>query len=70
ISSLSTDKLGTSVKEIVGGSFHSVALTDGGEVFTWGRRDYSGLGGGSDDVTIPTKLKLTSIRHIAAGGSH
>lgn len=38
--------------------------------FTWGRRDYSGLGGGSDDVTIPTKLKLTSIRHIAAGGSH
>ncbi|KAF4683923.1 hypothetical protein FOZ62_031889, partial [Perkinsus olseni] len=70
ISSLASDTLGSPVKEIVGGSFHTVALTKAGEVFTWGRRDYSGLGGGSEDVTTPTKLKLTNITHVAAGGSH
>ncbi|KAF4664227.1 Regulator of chromosome condensation [Perkinsus chesapeaki] len=71
VENLSSTKLGCSVKEIVGGSFHTVALTTEGEVFTWGRRDYSGLGGGNDDVTNPSKLsKLKNVMHVAAGGSH
>lgn len=35
---------GLSIKSLVGGEHHSIALTDGGELFSWGRLDMQELG--------------------------
>ena len=62
---------GLGVVSICGGSFHTVALTKGGEVWAWGRGDYCGLGNTTGDIPAPKRIHgLTSISSLAAGGSH
>ena len=60
------------VEYVSGGTVHSAARTRDGHVYSWGRRDYSGLplttGG---DIQPPTKIpSIHGIAHIACGGSH
>ena len=66
ISSLS----GKNVVDIRGGSFHTVALTESGDVYGWGRGDYCGLGLTAGDVAFPRRVDVSNVKAIAAGGSH
>lgn len=61
------------VDHISGGTVHSAARTHDGHVYSWGRRDYSGLpiGAHQSDIQPPMKIPtLSHIKHIACGGSH
>jgi len=60
--------------QIVGGGYHTVALTKEGNVFTWGNNEYGQLGHGDrEDKHIPTKVESLDglfIVKIACGGDH
>jgi parallel beta-helix repeat protein len=60
------------VPSIVNGDFHSLALTEEGSVWAWGRNDYGQLGNSStSNENIPVQVKdLNDITAIAAGRFH
>ena len=48
---------GMEIVDISAGNYHSVALTAGGEVYTWGKGDNGVLGtGGSSSASVPVLL--------------
>ena len=60
--------------QIVGGGWHTAALTNEGKVFTWGDNDFGQLGHGEyEHRHIPTKVESldgVSIVKIACGEWH
>jgi alpha-tubulin suppressor-like RCC1 family protein len=63
---------GVVVKHVAAGGFHSMVLTGGGEVFTWGRGYFGQLGHGDmDRQLVPKQVEgLTNVTDIAAGYYH
>jgi alpha-tubulin suppressor-like RCC1 family protein len=57
---------------VAGGGDHSVALTDGGDVWAWGYNGYGQLGDGTVTQRLtPVRVSLlTGVSGIAAGPSH
>jgi alpha-tubulin suppressor-like RCC1 family protein len=60
------------VKAIAAGGFHSLALTESGEVYAWGWNEYGQLGlGDTEDRLTPTKVEgLPRVKAVAAGYDH
>lgn len=61
------------VEFVDGGTVHSAARLQNGNVMAWGRRDYSGLAAvkATSDIQAPTLLPgLHGVAQIACGGSH
>ncbi|XP_065086376.1 probable E3 ubiquitin-protein ligase HERC4 isoform X2 [Ochlerotatus camptorhynchus] len=63
------------VVQIASGLFHSLALTNSGELFSWGANGYGqlGLGTTSEKIVTPTLVKSLAgipIAFIACGGNH
>ena len=62
------------VAQVVCGQSHSMALTDYGDVFSWGRGFEGQLGLGAQEVTLCPKyvhtFAGTPIAQLAAGGNH
>ncbi|GBE59543.1 regulator of chromosome condensation [Babesia ovata] len=50
---------GLRISKIVGGQFFTVALTAGGNLYSWGNRSYTGNGGDDDYATQRTPAKIT-----------
>ena len=65
--------LSSGVKDVVGGHFHSCALTNAGAVLCWGRNDFGQLGIGSTaNVSVPTAVVGLSsgVTAISANGEN
>ncbi|KAF5898054.1 putative E3 ubiquitin-protein ligase HERC4, partial [Clarias magur] len=63
------------VVQVACGNFHSLALTKGGEVFSWGQNKYGQLGLGKSvelqpDPSLVRSLVGVPVTQIAAGGAH
>ncbi|XP_074535241.1 E3 ISG15--protein ligase HERC5-like isoform X2 [Halichoeres trimaculatus] len=63
------------VSQVACGNVHSLALTKGGEVFTWGRNSHGQLGLGKDvslqqEPARITALTGVAVTQISAGGTH
>ncbi|XP_055576779.1 probable E3 ubiquitin-protein ligase HERC3 [Falco cherrug] len=63
------------IVQIACGDEHAMALTRGGELFTWGQNAHGQLGVGSQTTCIPEpqlveRLKGISLAQIAAGRAH
>ncbi|XP_029999720.1 E3 ISG15--protein ligase HERC5-like [Sphaeramia orbicularis] len=63
------------VKDIAGGSWHSLLLTDGGNVFSWGMGQEGQLGLGEKTVHVSTPCllsysQLVEVTHLQAGDSY
>ncbi|XP_075356676.1 E3 ISG15--protein ligase HERC5-like isoform X2 [Mycteria americana] len=63
------------IVQIACGDQHAMALSRGGELFTWGQNAHGQLGVGSQTTLIPQpqlveRLKGISLAQIAAGGAH
>ncbi|KAM6206524.1 putative E3 ubiquitin-protein ligase HERC4 [Sarcoramphus papa] len=63
------------IVQIACGDQHAMALSRGGELFTWGQNARGQLGVGSQTTLIPQpqlveRLKGISLAQIAAGGAH
>ena len=57
--------------ELAGGQWHSLALTDAGEVLAWGRNNAGQLGDGTvTDRNLPTPIGLAGITAVDAGAEH
>ncbi|XP_048365977.1 E3 ISG15--protein ligase HERC5-like isoform X2 [Sphaerodactylus townsendi] len=61
--------------QIACGDHHSMALSKGGQLFSWGQNDYGqlGLGGEMTSSREPQRVQALDgipLAHIAAGGSH
>ncbi|XP_014251481.1 E3 ubiquitin-protein ligase HERC2 isoform X1 [Cimex lectularius] len=57
--------LSHTIVKIACGSSYSAAVTDKGELFTWGRGNYGRLGhGSSEDVAVPTIVSALKGLHI------
>ena len=69
---LSSKNESDQIRIISGGTVHCAALSNEGNVITWGRRDYSGSPPDtSNDIQAPRQLdSIKNIKHIACGGSH
>ena len=56
------------------GHLHSVAITQGGELYSWGRGDHGRLGhGDTKDQMVPRRVLALSenfVRGVACGGAH
>jgi len=62
-------------KKIVGiscGAFHSIAITDDNNAYTWGNGVFGALGHGSrSHLSMPQALTLSgNVAHVACGASH
>lgn len=60
---------GKVIKEVAVGMVHVIALTEGGEVFTWGKKEYAQMGdmGVSDEPSLIPALSSGQVIGIAAG---
>jgi len=66
---------GRNVSALVGGAYHSVAVTADGKLWTWGNNSYGqlGLGYTSSGVNVPTEVTAfagMTVTHAAAGYYH
>lgn len=64
--------MGKTVKWIHAGHRHSAAVTDTGELYTWGVGDFGRLGhGDSNSRHLPTKVEdLSNVGSVASGTAH
>jgi alpha-tubulin suppressor-like RCC1 family protein len=62
---------GNKVKEAVCGFYHTVALTESGDVYTWGEGKQGALGHGDwETINMPRKVEgISNVTQISAGGS-
>jgi alpha-tubulin suppressor-like RCC1 family protein len=58
------------LKMVASGQFHSLALTDSGEVFVWGRNDVGQLGLPESSDTLPKPLPLPSKTVYVTAGAY
>uniref|UniRef100_A0A8C5UM04 Uncharacterized protein n=1 Tax=Malurus cyaneus samueli TaxID=2593467 RepID=A0A8C5UM04_9PASS len=63
------------IVQIACGDQHAMALSRGGELFTWGQNTHGQLGVGSQKTLTPKpqlveRLKGIPLAQIAAGGAH
>ncbi|XP_074886416.1 putative E3 ubiquitin-protein ligase HERC3 isoform X1 [Buteo buteo] len=63
------------IVQIACGDQHAIALSRGGQLFTWGHNTHGQLGVGSQSALIPQpqlveRLQGISLAQIAAGGAH
>lgn len=63
------------VVRVYAGEYHAMALTDGGDLYGWGRNDKGQLGlGHTNQVLVPTALDMTdfsgNIADVDLGGLH
>jgi alpha-tubulin suppressor-like RCC1 family protein len=62
------------IKKIDCGDFHSLALDNNGEIYSWGSGKYGECGNGKfADVEVPTKIKYFEGKkfvNIVAGNHH
>ena len=61
------------VVKVAADNLHSLALTDSGEVYSWGHNNNGQLGSGNTaDLHSPTKVTVSGVKFtdIAAGGYH
>uniref|UniRef100_A0A8C6HDX1 Uncharacterized protein n=1 Tax=Mus spicilegus TaxID=10103 RepID=A0A8C6HDX1_MUSSI len=66
---------GIKIIQVSCGHYHSLALSEGGHVFSWGRNSEGqlGLGKNSRSQAIPQKVKSLEgipLAQVAAGGTH
>eukprot|EP01105_Mastigella_eilhardi_P022391 TRINITY_DN5509_c0_g1_i1.p1 TRINITY_DN5509_c0_g1~~TRINITY_DN5509_c0_g1_i1.p1 ORF type:complete len:369 (+),score=30.27 TRINITY_DN5509_c0_g1_i1:247-1353(+) len=64
---------GTRVRSVACGTHHTLSITDGGDLFAWGRSNYGQVGGSciSDPVTVPQHVpQLKGVTAVACGNSH
>lgn len=50
------DEIGDKVKQIAAGNYHTVALTQKGDIYTWGRGQYGVLGNGANALSLTPEL--------------
>lgn len=50
------DEIGAKVKQIAAGLYHTVALTEDGDLYTWGRGQYGVLGNGTNQYCLTPTL--------------
>ncbi|KAK5649906.1 hypothetical protein RI129_000935 [Pyrocoelia pectoralis] len=64
--------LGKTIKSIHAGYRHSAAVTDDGELYTWGEGDHGRLGhGDNNSCHIPTQVRdLINVGSVACGSVH
>lgn len=56
---------------IAAGDAHSLAVTNDGHLYAWGRNNFSALGDGTTkDRLKPTRVNLTNVIGVAAGAAH
>ena len=61
----------SAIAAVSGGEWHSLALTDDGDVLAWGRNNAGQIGDGSAaDWDVPTLIGLSDIEWISAGSEH
>ncbi|OII78366.1 regulator of chromosome condensation family protein [Cryptosporidium andersoni] len=65
----------TKISRICCGANHTLALSDNGNLYSWGVGQFGCLGTGStEDVFFPTKIEISNnslkVQHIAAGSRH
>ncbi|CDR96394.1 regulator of chromosome condensation (RCC1) domain containing protein, putative [Babesia bigemina] len=62
---------GLRISKIVGGQFFTVALTTGGNLYSWGNRSYTGTGSDDDYATQRTPAKIQffkdNVRNVFVG---
>eukprot|EP00890_Picochlorum_soloecismus_P003284 jgi/Picsp_1/3957/NSC_01469-R1_ran gtpase binding len=66
---------GVKVSDIAAGGWHSVAITEDGELYVWGRGEYGRLGLGDDTAsklrpTLLTDLVGLRVIEVSCGGTH
>ncbi|CAM9211439.1 unnamed protein product, partial [Choristocarpus tenellus] len=65
---------GKLMKQVAACGFHTAALTDKGEVFTWGEGKFGRLGHGTErNQLVPRMVEALmgkKVRHVACGGFH
>ena len=64
---------GQKIVAVAAGAYHTAAITDSGELWTWGWNGYGQLGiGGTTNRHAPVKVRVNGqkIVAVAAGGSH
>ncbi|QVQ51184.1 hypothetical protein J4H86_20515 [Spiractinospora alimapuensis] len=65
---------GESLVQVVGGQYHSLAVTSRGRLLSWGRNNYGQLGDGtSTNREAPAEVELpgeATVTHVAAGSAH
>ena len=63
---------GKFIQHISAGYRHSAAVTQDGDVFTWGEGDYGKLGhGDSNGRSVPTQVRdLSHVGQVVCGSSH
>jgi len=54
---------------VAAGAMHSLALTDGGVLYAWGRNDYGQLGIGSQEIQTKPVPVMANIRWASAFGN-
>ena len=61
----------SNIKEIASGDYHMLALTNNGEVYSWGQNYFGQLGiGNFQNSNIPVNLGLANVIEIAAANFH
>ena len=59
------------IKQIICGSYHTIALTNSNEIWVWGYNNCGQLGlGHNQDQNSPQKLNLPNIKKIICGVYH
>ena len=58
------------VRSVSGGFFHSVALTENGEVYAWGNNGFGQFGDGTQQESRTPKLIMSGVTAVTAGSQH
>ena len=60
------------IRQVSAGYRHTAAVTEEGELFTWGEGDYGRLGhGDSNGRNVPTLVKdITNVGQVACGSAY